>query len=745
MNAHEKTSQRANTHSAWNIPNALTVLRIILVPVFVVCACMGPWNYYLAALIVFCVAAYTDRLDGKIARKRGIVTDFGKIADPFADKALMITAFVVLSIQGQLPWWFTIVVILREVAVTLLRFVLLRRGKVLPASSGGKLKTVLQILLVVVIMASLLVDRYSLQATTGLSFLAVLLMVAAFAVTVITGILYFIDASTENKKAKREKRAMEEKERREQAKGEARRRDDHRVRSQRSGQHAQHKHPEGEEKKPLKKQHRASEERPEARKSRKSASTKPSHAPARKSAAPGAAKEAAAKKTKPAARRPAPAPADMPVSRIPVLGQKETANESRAANAAAASRQTLSDLPRQTLSDLPKQKAKATAKKPAAAGETAAAARTHEQRQQTRRIDMTNLRQSAPETGKALDQRLAGAEPAKPAARREVDTELLPKPDVPKTLPNVPKAPTPTPSVPHVRTAPPELDTTGEWARTREEGDSFWEPQGTGAVRAPKAWLDALREEDSADEHGTADAAATKRHDVVVDEAPAVVVAHEVSDESPSAGEKLEPAPVVDTPAKAKETTEPSVAQTAERTASKDALDAHDSGETTTEARVRRLEEFLASEAVNPGEAEPYVPLVTPSAPAAPIAETAETVEDQQPHVPAAPEAPDTHAQPLDTETRAGQYSEDSDAAPVAAVEIPVNEQADTGSVTIAAAGPVVVPVFVPGPPSAGETEDSESEAMREDTREDACKQAMAPNAGMGTSELYIPPPPSWD
>lgn len=128
-----------------NAANALTVVRLVLVPVLVGCLLAGGPIWRVAAFLAFGVAAVTDLLDGRIARRRGLVTDFGKIADPIADKALIGSALVTLSALGQLPWWVTAVVLVRELGVTGLRFWVLRRG-VIPASRGGKLKTLLQVI-----------------------------------------------------------------------------------------------------------------------------------------------------------------------------------------------------------------------------------------------------------------------------------------------------------------------------------------------------------------------------------------------------------------------------------------------------------------------------------------------------------------------------------------------------------------------------------------------------------------------
>jgi CDP-diacylglycerol--glycerol-3-phosphate 3-phosphatidyltransferase len=181
----EATGSPAAAPSVWNVANGLTVLRLVLVPVFA-------WLLFrddgddvtgrLLATAVFTVAILTDRFDGDIARKHNLVTNFGKIADPIADKALTGTAFVGLSLLGELPWWVTVVVMVREVGVTLLRFWVIRYG-VMPASRGGKLKTVLQ---------SVALGLYLLpwQDVAVLHWSAVVVMVAAVVVTVVTGVDY---------------------------------------------------------------------------------------------------------------------------------------------------------------------------------------------------------------------------------------------------------------------------------------------------------------------------------------------------------------------------------------------------------------------------------------------------------------------------------------------------------------------------------------------------------------------------
>ncbi|MGO4228018.1 CDP-diacylglycerol--glycerol-3-phosphate 3-phosphatidyltransferase [Arthrobacter sp. YAF34] len=190
-------SAEANAGSAsriWNLPNILTMLRIVLVPFFVWFLILdapgwqaqnGVWRW--AAAVVFAVAIYTDKLDGDIARSRGLVTDFGKIADPIADKLLIGSALVMLSLLQELPWWVTILILVREWGITALRFFVIRYG-VIPASRGGKLKTVVQ---------TLAIFLYILPLTAiapWLGIVAFVVMMAALAITLWTGGEYVVEA-----------------------------------------------------------------------------------------------------------------------------------------------------------------------------------------------------------------------------------------------------------------------------------------------------------------------------------------------------------------------------------------------------------------------------------------------------------------------------------------------------------------------------------------------------------------------
>ncbi|MPY80089.1 MAG: CDP-diacylglycerol--glycerol-3-phosphate 3-phosphatidyltransferase [Actinophytocola sp.] len=130
-----------------NLANLLTISRLALVPLFLAVLFVGAGHgegWRLLAAGLFALASVTDQVDGWVARRYGLVTDFGKIADPIADKALTGSALVGLSLLGELPWWVTIVIAARELGVTLLRFWVIRHG-VIPASRGGKAKTITQL------------------------------------------------------------------------------------------------------------------------------------------------------------------------------------------------------------------------------------------------------------------------------------------------------------------------------------------------------------------------------------------------------------------------------------------------------------------------------------------------------------------------------------------------------------------------------------------------------------------------
>jgi CDP-diacylglycerol--glycerol-3-phosphate 3-phosphatidyltransferase len=174
--------------STWNLANALTAFRLVLVPVFAVLLMHDGGDrpgWRVAAFAAFAVASVTDRFDGELARRRGLVTDVGTIADPIADKALTGAALVGLSALGELAWWVTVLVLVREIGITVLRFVVIRHG-IMPASRGGKVKTFLQ---------GLAIGLYVLPLDGAAHTVAATVMAVAVVVTVVTGLDYLMRAA----------------------------------------------------------------------------------------------------------------------------------------------------------------------------------------------------------------------------------------------------------------------------------------------------------------------------------------------------------------------------------------------------------------------------------------------------------------------------------------------------------------------------------------------------------------------
>lgn len=160
-----------------NVANGLTVLRILLVPVF---GLLLFSDARVGAFVVFVLAALTDTADGRIARRYDLITDFGKLADPIADKALIGVALVGLSILGELSWWVTVLILFREFGITVLRL-WVRRRTVIAASAGGKAKTVLQVIAIAL---------YVLELGGWPQLVAMVVMAVALALTLITGLGY---------------------------------------------------------------------------------------------------------------------------------------------------------------------------------------------------------------------------------------------------------------------------------------------------------------------------------------------------------------------------------------------------------------------------------------------------------------------------------------------------------------------------------------------------------------------------
>lgn len=188
------TTQEPAKASNLNAPNILTVLRLVLVPVlgWMLIAFADDPVMRLWTTLVFVVAMLTDLLDGYLARRFSLITSFGKIADPIADKAMTGMALVGLSIIDELWWWITIVILVREWGVTLMRFALLRFGEVQAANKGGKVKTLVQTVAIVLFLLPLpeLFWGVTLHPLHLVELLSWLLMFVALALTVISGIDY---------------------------------------------------------------------------------------------------------------------------------------------------------------------------------------------------------------------------------------------------------------------------------------------------------------------------------------------------------------------------------------------------------------------------------------------------------------------------------------------------------------------------------------------------------------------------
>jgi CDP-diacylglycerol--glycerol-3-phosphate 3-phosphatidyltransferase len=171
-----------------NLPNALTLLRVLCVPVLAVLLWLDDGQLGWArdaAAVLFVLASITDLVDGAIARRYGLVTTFGKVADPIADKALTGVALIGLSLLGDLSWWVTGIILAREIGVTLLRFWVIEHG-VIPASRGGKLKTVVQTVAIAMYLADVPLEWWPTASAV--------VMAVAVLLTVVTGLDYIVRA-----------------------------------------------------------------------------------------------------------------------------------------------------------------------------------------------------------------------------------------------------------------------------------------------------------------------------------------------------------------------------------------------------------------------------------------------------------------------------------------------------------------------------------------------------------------------
>jgi CDP-diacylglycerol---glycerol-3-phosphate 3-phosphatidyltransferase len=173
-----------------NLANTLTLLRLLLVPIFLFALFYEGGHHSTARIVawaIFAVACVTDRFDGLLARNYGMATEFGAFVDPIADKTLIGSALIGLSMLGDLPWWVTVLIMARELGVTVLRLAVIHRG-VIPASRGGKLKTVVQ---------AVAIGLFILPLSGPLHTSAAVVMGVAIVLTVVTGIDYVVSAARE--------------------------------------------------------------------------------------------------------------------------------------------------------------------------------------------------------------------------------------------------------------------------------------------------------------------------------------------------------------------------------------------------------------------------------------------------------------------------------------------------------------------------------------------------------------------
>lgn len=170
----------------WNVPNAITVVRIVLSPAVFALVLLSSDDIVLrwVATALFVLVIATDGIDGHIARSRGLITDLGKILDPIADKFVTSGVLVCLSILGELPWWVSAIIIIREVGITVWRLFEVQRGNVVPASSGGKLKTIVQSVAISLALAPLP------ALWSGFDIVNTVVMSLAVLLTVTSGISY---------------------------------------------------------------------------------------------------------------------------------------------------------------------------------------------------------------------------------------------------------------------------------------------------------------------------------------------------------------------------------------------------------------------------------------------------------------------------------------------------------------------------------------------------------------------------
>ena len=180
-----------------NTPNKLTISRMILTPIFLICFLVSFKFHYAIALVLFVVASLTDLFDGKIARKNNIVTNFGKFADPLADKMLTTSAILGFVATGYCNIWVLFIILFREFAISAMRLVAASDGVVIPANMWGKVKTTIQMVasIVIMLMLSIVFDFGVLVLEAPLVIVANVLLWLMAAATLVSGIVYIIQGT----------------------------------------------------------------------------------------------------------------------------------------------------------------------------------------------------------------------------------------------------------------------------------------------------------------------------------------------------------------------------------------------------------------------------------------------------------------------------------------------------------------------------------------------------------------------
>ncbi|MDP4119268.1 MAG: CDP-diacylglycerol--glycerol-3-phosphate 3-phosphatidyltransferase [Bacillota bacterium] len=175
-----------------NIANKLTVMRVIIIPLFIVCGLIQSTVCQYGALALFVIASYTDYLDGHLARKLNLVSDFGKFMDPLADKLLVLAALSLLVYRGEISVWIMFIVVIRELTVTGLRLIAASNGRVIQAGMTGKIKTVIQMTVIILALVPWIKDNILMVEAVGSVTVLDILMYIMVAITLVSGTEYIV-------------------------------------------------------------------------------------------------------------------------------------------------------------------------------------------------------------------------------------------------------------------------------------------------------------------------------------------------------------------------------------------------------------------------------------------------------------------------------------------------------------------------------------------------------------------------